>query len=351
MATITKTAPEGSNFAPLLCIQLMKQKPAKFAGRELAFVICYFQLFGCTPDKNAGLLALEFRTRVVNLINKVEKIGALLKEKVQERQTNEKQKLEEEYDKARNFEETNEIRAFKIYKKLAPLGIIRAQYRLGFFYRTGKGGWKDNIEALYWHQKAAKQGDCLSQTKLGSFYEKPLLGLERNLKRAVFWYQKAANKGFARAQHKLGRCYLNGQGVKEDKTKAVSLYQSAADQGHCKARHDLGICYYYGKGVKQDQIKAFELFKKAADQASFIAQSNLGVCYFEGDGVTQDLAKAVKFFKRAAEGGFSAAQHNLGVCYFMGKGVGEDKNEAKTWFQKSKINGNSNEVIMSIRRL
>ncbi len=47
------------------------------------------------------------------------------------------------------------------------------------------------MEALYWYQKAAKNGLDMAQYNLALLYENGE-GTEKNLKKAFYWYQKAA---------------------------------------------------------------------------------------------------------------------------------------------------------------
>lgn len=48
--------------------------------------------------------------------------------------------------------------AYKIWKPLADNGDSDAQYHLGYMYQTGTGIDTDKSKALYWYDKAAKNG-------------------------------------------------------------------------------------------------------------------------------------------------------------------------------------------------
>ena len=56
---------------------------------------------------------------------------------------------------------------------------------------------------------------------------------------AVQYYTRAAELGNAEAQYKLGVCYLNGDGVKKDRTEALKWLREAAERGHAKAKKAL----------------------------------------------------------------------------------------------------------------
>jgi TPR repeat protein len=48
--------------------------------------------------------------------------------------------------------------ALKIWEPLANNGDKEAQYHLGYMFQTGTGVIKDNQKALFWYNKAAKNG-------------------------------------------------------------------------------------------------------------------------------------------------------------------------------------------------
>ena len=65
----------------------------------------------------------------------------------------------------------------------------------------------------------------------------------------------AAEKGLAQAQRNLGICYLNGEGVKEDKAQAKEWLKKAEAQGDTIAAgicQDNGFTIIMPGGKKQD---------------------------------------------------------------------------------------------------
>ena len=85
-------------------------------------------------------------------------------------------------------------------KKLAEDGNADAQFEMGIRYNTGRGGLpQDYDKCAYWFEKAAKQGDAMSQ----------------------FFY---------------GVCFFNGQGVPQDFKQAAYWFKQAADQGNEQAK-------------------------------------------------------------------------------------------------------------------
>ncbi|MDU0356395.1 tetratricopeptide repeat protein [Paraglaciecola aquimarina] len=57
-------------------------------------------------------------------------------------------------------------------------------------------------------------------------------GVAQNHQLAAYWFEKAALQGDAISQNRLGKLYERGLGVNQDLAKAKKLYRQAADQGH-----------------------------------------------------------------------------------------------------------------------
>jgi TPR repeat protein len=224
----------------------------------------------------------------------------------------------------------DEVEAVKWYRKAAKQNYAPAQGLLGASYAYGHGVAEDYPEAVKWYRKAAEQNDAGAQHSLGNCYANGQ-GVAKNQAEAVKWYRKAAEQNFASAQGSLGTCYADGQGVAKNEAEAVKWYRKAAEQNLPAAKFCLGFCYANGQGVAKDETEAVKWFRKAAEQNDAQAQYNLGICYDNGQGVAKDEAEAVKWFRKAAEQNFALAQCNLGVCYFNGDGVAKDYVEAYKW--------------------
>ena len=153
----------------------------------------------------------------------------------------------------------------------------------------------------------AKQGDVMSQYRLGWCYYWAYNGFEQDYKQAVKWLEKAAEQGYIYAQYKLAGCYYEGRGVDEDNAEAVKWYTKAAEQGYGVAQHMLAVCYHHGyKGVEKDYRKAIEWYTKAAEQNDsddyvVRAQKSLGFIYYCGyNSGTPNYEQAAKWYKKAA---------------------------------------------------
>ena len=81
--------------------------------------------------------------------------------------------------------------------------------------------------------KLAEQGDVEAQHDLALSY---YVALFPSNKKAVYWWEKAARQGHVDAQYYLGSCYLCGKGVKADFEVAKSWFISAARNGQEDAK-------------------------------------------------------------------------------------------------------------------
>lgn len=73
------------------------------------------------------------------------------------------------------------------------------------------------------------------------------------------------------AIYELGTSYMNGWGIKPDKTQALRCYELAGTWGDGDALAEAGFCYAKGQGCKKDLKKAAEFYRKAADKGVSMA--------------------------------------------------------------------------------
>ena len=77
-------------------------------------------------------------------------------------------------------------------------------------YAKGNGVTRNDVKAMLWYCKVAKQGNP----------------------EAAKWFRDLAEMGSAQAQYNLGVCYENGEGVEKDSAEAMKWYRIASEQGH-----------------------------------------------------------------------------------------------------------------------
>ena len=95
----------------------------------------------------------------------------------------------------------------------------------------------DDREAAHRYKLAADQGEASAQYSLGVFYSTGRGGLAKDDREAARLYKLAADQGEAAAQNNLGFFYWAGRGgLAKDDREAARLYKLAADQGHALAQ-------------------------------------------------------------------------------------------------------------------
>jgi localization factor PodJL len=149
-------------------------------------------------------------------------------------------------------------------------------------------------------------GDMAAQYEIGLRFGEGR-GVPRNERQAAYWLDLAAKQGLAPAQFRLGGYYEKGIGVKKDLAAARELYLAAAAKGNAKAMHNLAVLYADGINGRPDYHSAALWFRKAADHGITDSQFNLAILYAHGSGEPQNYAEAYKWFALAAKQGDAEA--------------------------------------------
>ena len=157
---------------------------------------------------------------------------------------------------------------------------------------------------------SAEQGDVRAAYLLGTRYSSGRGGI-RDDSQAIRWFKRAAEGELPEAQFNLGVMYAAGRGVSRDVSAAAGWFKLAADQGLAEAQHAIGTLHLTGRGVNQDVKVAIYWLRQAADQHYAAAEFNLGVLHEYGRGVPRSLSKARKWYERAEENGFESATVRL----------------------------------------
>lgn len=162
--------------------------------------------------------------------------------------------------------EKDEKTALKLFKRAAKLGNAAAQYNLGMAYACGYYGvTPDKDKALHWLKQSVKGENPSACLQVGLYYYYTVK-TETAYKKAFELFTDAYNLGENEAIINIGLCYLQGNGVKEDKKEAVKCFRTAAEKySSGVAYHNLGICYENGFGVRKDYKKAIEMYGKAVE--------------------------------------------------------------------------------------
>lgn len=234
-------------------------------------------------------------------------------------------KLGELYDIKEDFQ-----RALYWFEKAARQGSAVAQMNLGLHYQSGKGVPSDSWAASVWFGKAlgkwealAKKGNLDAKLRLGEFYDN-----QKDYQQALLWYKKAADMGSVTADLQIALHYRLGWGVPANDKVAFFWYKKAAEKGDGYIA--VANSYRDGVGVKKDYKQAEYWYKKEAERGSVTAYYMLGV--INGKGYLADHMKAVLWYKKAFEGGEGPAAAYYLAGEYLENG---DIEHAKQWYEKT----------------
>lgn len=144
---------------------------------------------------------------------------------------------------------------------LASTGNAQAELLLGLRKMDGDG--TAQAEAAQLFQKAAAQGDPVSEYWLGTMYERGH-GVATDAAAARRWYDAAAKKGNVKAMYNLAVANAQGRGTKVDPAQAAHWFWVAAMQGYVDAQYNLAVLYERGQGVPQSLVNGYKWYAIAA---------------------------------------------------------------------------------------
>lgn len=208
--------------------------------------------------------------------------------------------------------------AYMCYCEAAKQRHAGAQYSIGYCMHKGIACEKDIPTAIFWLEKAIKQGYVRAMLQLAYIYddqEEPFY----NVPKAIEYYTMAASYGNTSAKFCLGFFYLNGVGVVEDREKAKKLWREAANQGHESAQHNLDVLdysdndlqavaldYIYGRdGTPVDVQKGIDLLEKGVSLPNENAFMCFGLVKMSGVAgyVDKNFDEGLKLLIEAAKSG------------------------------------------------
>ena len=232
-------------------------------------------------------------------------------------------------------DETGE-KACLVFKKLAELGLARAQDKYGDCLMFGDGIEESESEAIIWYKKAADAGCPEALYHLGECYINGW-GVDKDKYTALFYFKKSANLDFEDAEYEIGRMYYEGDGVGCDYNVAFPMIKRAADKGNSDGILLLAKCYLYGYGVDKDYDEAYKYFVEAIKLGDISSYYYVGrICEEQ-----KQYDRAFEYYKNGAEKEDANCQFQLAMFYEDGKSIQQDTNKALYWYEKSSNNGNN----------
>jgi len=191
-------------------------------------------------------------------------------------------------------------RTLALQIKAAELNHVESQHNLGNCFHRGIMIEADLRKAVYWYEKAARNGHMISQRILGVLHIDGIVDSKPNMVEAVKWLTEASEQGCFRSQLALGSILREGNGVQGNRREAWRLLSASAEQGCMEAICELGICYYEGDLVMRSLCLAAFHFRSASAKGDLRGSLLLSECYLRGYGVIQDYENAQALAKRAS---------------------------------------------------
>jgi TPR repeat protein len=204
-------------------------------------------------------------------------------------------------------EEKNDTRALKYYTFSCKAGFPAACYKVGLFYKDGRGAKQSYSQAKRYYKKACTLGERAGATAcvaLGTLYEDGKGG-EKNSTRADQLYLRACNLGNATGCYNYAVSlskHSNGDTAKGK--KALSFFKKACSKGDSDSCLGVGMMYEAGYTAPKDYKEAFNFYQKACKLKNAKGCFYLGVLYGKGKGVKKDYDKAEKYLLESCYFGF-----------------------------------------------
>ena len=182
-------------------------------------------------------------------------------------------------------------------------------------------------------KKKAKEGNVVSQHKVGSYYYK-----KKDYLNTLHWWKLAGlENDYGKSLFNLGVMYQNAEGVKQDLKKSKKYILESIKKLDCPLRSAyfcLGTIYRNGRGVSINIPKGINFYKLAAELGNVAAMETLGLIYSGGAISKKYINKKLgfKYYLKAANLGFAVAQYHTALCYSYGLGIKKNINRALYFF-------------------
>lgn len=203
------------------------------------------------------------------------------------------------------------------------MGDVDAQVMLSIAYETGKGVAKNEMLAILWAKKAAKEGSSWADFHLGKMYFNRIQG--SNPREALRLFKRSSIE-FPFGRTAIGIMYMNGLGVRRNYKKAFKNFAVGATSG-------CGLSYFYmaqlvdwGLRGDRNMERVIGYFLRASDLGSTAALVELGKIYQNGVDTAKNTMLARYYLRKAVWKGDDAAKVVLAYIYYKeSMGIDEEK--------------------------
>jgi hypothetical protein len=220
----------------------------------------------------------------------------------------------------------------------AQLGDASAQTLVAELLNNGLGVRRNQSDAVFWYEQAAKAGDANAQFKYALMLMDGKL-VKQDRKLADTMMDKAAAGGNPEAQFNIAQIKVAATPGEKGLMEALPLYEKAAEQGVPDAEYALSQLYINLPVSKEKQAQARFWLEKAANARFDTALYDMGVWYINGIGGDRDYDKGFYWMKLAANRGHIVAMNKLAYLYINAIGTRPDPIEAAKWYVLSRRAG------------
>ena len=185
------------------------------------------------------------------------------------------------------------VKALKLFKQAAKLGVVEALTSCGTCYEFGRGCEKDYVTAMEYYRAAMEKGNAKAAWRLGFLtaifaceYEKGIRLMEkgyeqgalaaafdlgqvysaktplRSVEKSILWFERAAQAGYKNAYEQLGWLYEKEVKTDEAKRKAIEWYKKAYESGNEKVALRIGMLMTGYGATCAENAEGYEWLRK-----------------------------------------------------------------------------------------
>lgn len=165
----------------------------------------------------------------------------------------------------------NADKALECYRAAAKLGMTNAYETMGDIFHEGKLIKRDIAKAIELYDMGAKEGHTSAASKSNALkirreelYERGKALEYDNAKEAFQCYAISASMGYVDSYKNMARCFLNGRGIKKNRSQAFLWFEKAVESGDDEALYEYGLCFSQGIGTEFNFNNAVKILSKAA---------------------------------------------------------------------------------------
>lgn len=231
--------------------------------------------------------------------------------------------------------------------KSAEKGYVPAQYMLGDMYADGDEVVKNRNKAIYWLEKAAKQGNREARQEL-----EELLSKKQPTATAQNLSSPHINSGQIKPSTSIQNCdRLAAHSLDSDAVAAGVTYNNLDAEAIITActsaiseQPDIPrLKTQLGRGLHKAgrYDEALRILQDASREGSALSMALIGIMYMKGNGVEESLTASLHWLEKAAENGNTGGMAFTASMYLRGEGTEPNPQRAAMWYQKAVDAGTS----------